>query len=148
VCRRAQASSPESVTVGRKTVVTAWNGRKRSVWVSTFQPVQVPTFESLLVHQILKDLTNFTEWFAQLAQPNVALLQLAVRQCWRIQYLRLLGRGLLSEVIGYGVENQMMSVDYLLDIVLNHRCSTEDLDVDRHAPAVKCGGRPGGEMSR
>jgi hypothetical protein len=24
-----------------KTVVTAWNGRKRSVWVSTFHPVQV-----------------------------------------------------------------------------------------------------------
>ena len=51
------------------------------------------------------------------------------------------------EQIGYGVENQMMSVGYLLDIVLDHRRSIDDLDVDRHAPAVTCGGRPGGEMS-
>jgi hypothetical protein len=27
----------------------------------------------------------------------------------------------------------MMSIGYLLDIVLDHRCSTDDLDVDRHA---------------
>jgi hypothetical protein len=61
--------------------------------------------------------------------------------------LRQKAKPVLSEEIRYGVENQMMSVGYLLDIVLDHRRSTDDLGVDRHAPAVTCGGRPGGEMS-
>jgi hypothetical protein len=47
--------------------------------------------------------------------------------------LRQKAKPVLSEEIGYGVEHQMMSVGYLLDIVLDHRRSSDDLDVDRHA---------------
>ncbi|MGC2548569.1 MAG: hypothetical protein WA426_22210, partial [Silvibacterium sp.] len=45
------------------------------------------------------------------------------------------------------IESSQYPAGYLLNIVLDHRRSTDDLDVDRHAPAVTCGGRPGGEMS-
>src|SRR6185437_2575515 len=51
------------------------------------------------------------------------------------------------EEVGYRVQNKVVFLGQLLDIVLDHRRSADDLDVDRHAPAVWRAGRSGGEMS-